>query len=143
MLTEYVDWNYDDTVVAIANLTNAQAETGWNILEIQTRESAPDQLQAQAAGMAEGFLTRTATIESYKEFFGNDICSTDPDACEWIKEAFRLNTQVVEGMIAQKSQTDPYWHMVNLMYLQMTGLRQGYQLRNKLDPREGNNIFKL
>ena len=26
--------------------------------EVQTRESAPDQLQAQAAGIAEGYLTR-------------------------------------------------------------------------------------
>ncbi len=140
---EYIDWNKNDSIVAIANLTNAQDETGWNYLEIQTRESSPDQLQAQAAGLAEGYLTRTAIIENYKEFFGNDICASDPDACEWIKEAFRLNTMSVEGMISQKSQTDPYWHMVNLMYLQMNGVRQGYQMKALVHPRDGNFHFKV
>ena len=35
---------------------------GWMILEVQTRESSPDQLQAQAAGIAEGYLTRISII---------------------------------------------------------------------------------
>ena len=32
-------------------------------------------------------------------------------------------------MIAQHSQNDPYWHQVNLYYLQMLGMTQGYNLR--------------
>jgi hypothetical protein len=140
---ELIDWTADETVIARANFTNAQESTGWMLLEVQTRESAPDQLQAQAAGLAEGYLTRTNIIENYKEFFANDICSSDPDACTWLKETFALNQAFVDGMIAQKAQTDPYWHQVNLYYLQMTGITQGYQLRSLTDKVKGNtNYFK-
>ena len=53
-----MDWDEDHSIIARANFTNAQTSTGWMFLEVQTRESAPDQLQAQAAGIAEGYLTR-------------------------------------------------------------------------------------
>ena len=60
-------------------------------LEVQTRESASDQLQAQAAGIAEGYLTRISIIESYKEFYTNDICSTEPLMCKWVEETMAAN----------------------------------------------------
>ena len=58
LTADYLDWDEDHSIVARANFTNAQTSTGWMFLEVQTRESAPDQLQAQAAGIAEGYLTR-------------------------------------------------------------------------------------
>ena len=58
MTNELLDWDADHTIIARANFTNAQSSTGWMFLEVQTREFAPDQLQAQAAGIAEGYLTR-------------------------------------------------------------------------------------
>ena len=58
LTAEYLDWDEDHSIIARANFTNAQTSTGWMFLEVQTRESAPDQLQAQAAGIAEGYLTR-------------------------------------------------------------------------------------
>ena len=97
--------------------------------------SAPDQLQAQAAGMVEGYLTRISITEYYKEFFANGICSENPKACEWITETIIKNKAYVDGMIAQHSQNDPYWHQVNLYYLQMLGMTQGYDLRSVEDER--------
>ena len=58
LTAEFLDWEEDHSIIARANFTNAQSSTGWMFLEVQTRESAPDQLQAEAAGMAEGYLTR-------------------------------------------------------------------------------------
>ena len=40
-----VPWQEDPHVIARANFTNAQRETGWTFLEVQTRESADDALQ--------------------------------------------------------------------------------------------------
>ena len=48
----------DDSIIAIANFTNSQLETGWMYLEVETKESMADELQAKAAGIAEGYLTR-------------------------------------------------------------------------------------
>ncbi len=53
-----MDFKSDPDVVAVANLTNAQTETGWMYLEVTTDETKPDEEQALAAGIAEGFLTR-------------------------------------------------------------------------------------
>ena len=104
------------------------------ILEIQTREDAPDQLQAEAAGVAEGFLTRISIYESYKEFFAEDICLKNGKLCQQIEEWVTINEQIVGGKIAKFSQTDPYWHQVNLFYLQMEGMRKGYMLKSKNGP---------
>ena len=130
-----IDWDVDYSVIARANFTNAQNSTGWMMLEVQTRESAPDQMQAQAAGIAEGYLTRITIIESYKEFYANDICAEKPMLCQFVEETFKANKLFVDGMIAQHFQTDPYWHQVNLYYLQMAGMTQGYQLKAQLEPR--------
>ena len=130
-----IDWDVDYSVIAVANFTNAQNTTGWMMLEVQTRESAPDQMQAQAAGIAEGYLTRISIIESYKEFYANDICAENPLLCQFVEETFVSNKLFVDAMIAQHFQTDPYWHQVNLYYLQMAGMTQGYQLKAQLEPR--------
>ena len=107
-----IDWDEDLSIIARANFTNAQTSTGWMMLEIQTRETSPDQLQAEAAGIAEGYLTRISIEESYKEFYSNDICSKDPLLCQWVEDTFVANEALVGGKIAQFSQTDPYWHQV-------------------------------
>ena len=133
-----LDWDEDYSVIARANFTNAQSTTGWMMLEVQTRESAPDQLQAQAAGIAEGYLTRISIIESYKEFYANDVCAKNPLLCQFVEETFVSNKVFVDSMIAQHFQTDPYWHQVNLFYLQMAGMTQGYKLRAQLEPRSGD-----
>ena len=94
------------------------------------RESAPDEVQAHAAGMAEGYLTRTYIVEQYKEFYTNDVCKSTPDACQWIKERFRKNSDYVQSEIKARSSIVPFWHQVNLFYKQMEGVRQGYKLKS-------------
>lgn len=58
ILHDLVDWAENPTVVARASLDNAQQTSGWMYLEVQTRENAEDKIQAKAAGIAEGYLTR-------------------------------------------------------------------------------------
>ena len=46
--------------MAVANLTDAAAESGWAHLDIVTSEARADEDQAMAAGIAEGYLTSDA-----------------------------------------------------------------------------------
>lgn len=131
-----MDWDDDINLVARANFTNAQSSTGWMMLEVETRESAPDQLQAEAAGIAEGYLTRISILEAYREFFLHDaICLENEGFCQWAASKFEANEALVSGKIKQFSQTEPYWHQVNLYYLQMEGMSKGYLEKALQDPR--------
>ena len=58
--------NYFDSVVAWANLTNDQENNGWMYLEITTNKDYPDEIQARAAGFAEGYLTKESIHNYYR-----------------------------------------------------------------------------
>ena len=53
-------WGAAEDSVAVANLTDAAAESGWAHLDIVTSEARADEEQAMAAGIAEGYLTSDA-----------------------------------------------------------------------------------
>jgi hypothetical protein len=60
-----LEWNDGASlrnVVARGSFENAQNKTGWMFLEIQTSESADDKVQARAAGILEGYFTRSLTF---------------------------------------------------------------------------------
>ena len=81
---------------------------------------------------------RISITERYKESFTNGICSSEPKFCDWVEEIFIQNEALVGGKINQLAQNDPYWHQVNLFYLQMEGLKNGLKLRADEDPRYGS-----
>ena len=58
--------NFFSSVVAWANFTNDQLSNGWMNLEITTNEHFPDKIQAQAAGYAEGYLTKESIFKYYQ-----------------------------------------------------------------------------
>ena len=45
-------------IVARATFTNTLRENGWSRLEVVTNADAPDDRQAIAAGIVEGYLTK-------------------------------------------------------------------------------------
>jgi hypothetical protein len=60
-----LEWNDEASlrdVVARGSFENAQNKTGWMFLEIQTSELADDKVQARAAGILEGYFTRSLTV---------------------------------------------------------------------------------
>ena len=62
--------NYYASVVAWASFTNDQLTNGWMNLNITTNEHFPDEIQAQAAGFAEGYLTKESIYNYYQ---GNSL----------------------------------------------------------------------
>ena len=140
--------NYFESVVAWANLTNDQQNNGWIYLEITTNKDYPDEIQARAAGFAEGYLTKESIHNYYRgnilifsfilsnpfivEFYSRLICNDEAshgigkDFCKFLKKQLRTNTEFVGKSIARKSKSEPYWHMVNLVFLQMNGIMEGF-----------------
>ena len=70
--------------------------------------------------------------EYYNEFYANDICKSEPGACEWIGDQIKRNTEYVKGMVERNSATSSHWHHIGLFYTQMEGLTKGYELMIKL-----------
>ena len=77
--------------IALANLTDTQKQDGWLHLDITTKETANDEDQAFAAGIAEGRLTSRAIYGYYKQFIQKEMCGVDPKFCEYIREKLKLN----------------------------------------------------
>jgi len=110
---------------------NDQTNSGWMYLEISTKESAEDYLQAEAAGILEGYLTKTFITEAYKEFFANDVCKSHPEKCLWIEGRFRENWDWMQTQILT-NWADPYWYQVSHVVNQIQGMKKGL-LMKKLD----------
>ena len=60
---------YLDSVVVWANLTDDQESNGWYYIEITSNPNFPDEIQAKAAGFAEGYLTRNFIYHYYQGVF--------------------------------------------------------------------------
>ena len=86
---------------------------------------------------------RTSIVEQYKEFYANDICTSEPDACEWIGEQLKGNHEYVKRMVKAKSDSDPFWHLVGLFYKQMEGITRGYQLKKRLEGGSNDNDIEI
>ena len=70
-------WGAAEDSVAVANLTDAAAESGWAHLDIVTSEAQPDEEQAMAAGIAEGYLTSDAIYGlELLDFDNNTVMNT-------------------------------------------------------------------
>jgi len=117
-----------ESVVVWANFTNDQKKTGWMYLEISSNTKFPDEVQAKAAGFAEGYLTSNSIYEYYKEFYANDLCKGENGTkfCNYIKKQIQINDKWLDTTIKKEAKSDPFWHMVNLFNTQVDGLLEGW-----------------
>ena len=51
------NWLDNETIIAQAKFDNDQQNSGWMFLNIESKENVPDENQAYAAGLLEGYLT--------------------------------------------------------------------------------------
>ena len=57
ILQDVKNWKENKTIVAQAKFKNDQQNSGWMILNIETKEDFEDDTQAYAAGLLEGYVT--------------------------------------------------------------------------------------
>ena len=76
-------WRVEEGVSAdftvVANLTETRTKSGWDHLDIRSRDTLgtdlEDEQQALAAGLAEGYLTHNLILSYYREFIHKQMCS--------------------------------------------------------------------
>ncbi|GBP22347.1 Putative phospholipase B-like lamina ancestor [Eumeta japonica] len=98
--------------------------TGWSLLEIETNASYQDKIQAYAAGILEGALT-WRPIHDHIENTIKAVCDEREKQCGAVEDALERSFTTWKARAAEKSNTDPFWHHVNLYYTQISGIFTG------------------
>lgn len=93
-------------------------------MELHTNENSTDIDQAYAAGYLEGLLTWNLIAMQWRNSMPT-YCQGEEECQKW-KDFFIENRQYIEKNIAEKSATVPYWHQVNLLIRQISGIQAGY-----------------
>ncbi|GMT18195.1 hypothetical protein PFISCL1PPCAC_9492, partial [Pristionchus fissidentatus] len=123
--------DYHDQV-AVGRYANKVNETGWGILEVETFGGFPNDVQAFAAGMAEGELTRLQIYYHYRNTI-EDLCKGYRNYC---KDLYRYLTKHLDWLRVTTNENaakDPYWahvsnwSLVKLVFSQMTGIYESYR----------------
>ena len=115
--------------LVLANLTDRRAEDGWLHLDLTTDQTETDEEQAEAAGLAEGFLCHGLISDYYQHFIQAGLCQVDSAFCDFVRQQFQTNLDWVSGKVETDGQTSSYWKMVNLFHKQLHGLKLGWLKR--------------
>ncbi len=107
----------------------------WANLELQTFDTTSEEDQSYKAGFLEGYITGDLIEMSYKTL-GQELCNNNIFFCVSLKTFVEENTVFIKSQIEKYSETDDYWHQINLVYKQLEGMEKGYKLWKK----ENNRI---
>jgi len=112
--------------IALGRYRNDVNKTGWGVLEVETFKGYPSQLQAFAAGVAEGYLTKLQINYHYKNTV-ETLCKGQEAYCKKLYKYIQNNLDWIRGEVTSKPRKDLYWKQVNLTYTQLTGIFEGYR----------------
>ena len=77
---------------------------------MHTKSFYPDEIQSQAAGIVEGYLTADFILMYWKNMLANH-CSDNKEMCEKLNKFFYENSIFLSTNIEAKY-VDPYWYQV-------------------------------
>ena len=100
--------------------------TGWALLQLHTKDTVSDVIQAFGAGYLEGWVTRDLIFLQYRNTIVGR-CDGKQGLCDKIRKWVRDNTDWVRKKLDVARRKDEYWHQVGLFYDQMEGLYTGYK----------------
>ena len=116
--------------VALGRYRNDVNKTGWGVFEVETFKGYPSQLQAFAAGVAEGYLTKLQIHFHFRNTVEN-LCKGQKAYCAKLYRYLQSNLDWIRQEVVNRPKKDLYWKHVNLTYTQLTGIFEGY--RKQLD----------
>jgi hypothetical protein len=119
--------------VAIGKYWNGVNQTGWGVLEIETFGPYEPALQAYAAGVAEGVLTK---LQIYYHFRNTveGLCTNQTAYCEKLYRYLTKNLDWIKATVKTKPADDIYWRQVNMSFAQLTGMWHGYNNKRSFTP---------
>ncbi|TKR66837.1 hypothetical protein L596_023072 [Steinernema carpocapsae] len=118
--------------VALGKYHNGLNETGWGYLEVETFPGYEPEIQAYAAGVAEGILSNEQIYNHYRNTVEGN-CKGYTEYCKRLHKYLRENLDWIESKIKNKPKSDPFWRQVNLTFTQLTGITDAY-LKKDLTP---------
>ncbi|KAE9413268.1 hypothetical protein Angca_004629 [Angiostrongylus cantonensis] len=130
-----------ESQVALGRYSNQVNTTGWGILEIETFSGHPYDLQAYAAGVAEGVLTHQQIHYHYMNTVQN-LCKDHTQYCTRLYKYLTKNLDWMRSKVIEEPPSDLYWRHVNLTFAQLTGIYDAYMKRN-LTPGIGFDLSPL
>ncbi|KAH0785082.1 putative phospholipase B-like 2 [Histomonas meleagridis] len=140
-----VEDTYDSNAYARALLFDNVQKNGWYDLHVESNGAQVDQIQAYAAGYAEGVINH----DFYKNFRSNFItnlcnkyikCDTQGSLPANVVEWLSQNYDWVSNNIAQSEKNTPFYWAADVFLEQLKGIVAGY---NSVDPNSQITILDL
>ena len=125
-----VEGKIDKMAAAWGTYTPSYEKKGWDFLAISSYEGIDDkysdEIKNYAMGYLEGVLTYKRIFPSYYNLNNYKYYTNNGKMPDSTYEFFQKNLQFMQNMTSLYKDTDPYWHEVNNLYMQMRGLHAGY-----------------
>ncbi|XP_015379171.1 PREDICTED: putative phospholipase B-like lamina ancestor isoform X2 [Diuraphis noxia] len=96
------------------------------VLEVETQAEYPDYVQAKAAGYLEGSLTWRMIYWHWKNTVEN-TCIGRKNFCERIRKYLEENAEEIKRTAKRRGESDPFWHQVDMFYMQLKALEDGWR----------------
>ncbi|XP_013790770.1 putative phospholipase B-like 2 [Limulus polyphemus] len=133
----HIHENIKSDSVAWATFTDEIFKTGWSYLQVWTNGTYDDTMQVYAAGLVEGYLTRSLIKNHWRNTVA-DYCNGEIEYCYRLREFLQTNLNYMTDNISLYRTTRSYWHQAGLILEQISGIEDGYmnaptQPRTKLD----------
>jgi hypothetical protein len=92
----------------------------WSYLQVETNPQNSDVSQAFGAGFVESLLTYDVIyMHWYNTIRG--VCASKLALCQKVQNHLDKNLDWINDMIANYSNTQPYWHQVRLHFFNKYG----------------------
>ncbi|KAL5017012.1 hypothetical protein ScPMuIL_006601 [Solemya velum] len=112
--------------VASAKFINSINITGWSYLEVTTSEKYEDEMQAYAAGLVEGYITKELIALHWINTAQGYCPEPLTPYCQRLKNFLEKNLDWVNKKIEIYGANDTFWHQVDLVLVQISGITDGY-----------------
>ena len=127
----------DKMAAAYATYIPSYETKGWDFLTLSSYDGIDDKYQDEiknyAMGYLEGVLTYKRIYPSYYNLNNYKYYQNQGVMPNSTYEFFQKNLQFMKNMTSRYKDTDPYWHEVNNLDMQMRGLHEGYNSMAPID----------
>ena len=125
-----VEGKIDKMAAAYATYTPSYETKGWDFLALSSYDGVDDkysdEIKNYAMGYLEGVLTYKRIYPAYFNLNNYKYNKNNGTMDQTRYEFFQRNLQFMENQTSLYKDSDPYWHEVNNLYMQMKGLHAGY-----------------
>ena len=103
----------------------------WSLLKLYTNGTCDDHQQAQAAGLAEGYITAEQISMDWQNTVGV-YCDDSSEFCDKLHRFLKDLFDWIQSQIKENPE-DPYWYQVSLLFLTLNLINYKVALYQMMD----------